>query len=477
MNDTSTPRTRKKRTLTIARKAEPADPSELITDEVAGEQPPIDAPEVKEEERRAHRTLQLGFFTAVVVGVATAAAGSVEGLGALGFAGPLATIIGFYIFGSLQGFVARSDTRQQFADSCYFLGFLLTMVAMLAGFLPAGLLEREITSQGILRHFSMALGATALGLVCRILVLQGGRSLGEIAADVEATLTQYARQVSDEARSIADELTVVRTELQAQRAQVASLVTTDLKQSVEAAFKPIVQSAAEISTSLRTQTEQITSSAQSLQAALNQSAAQISEAGDVRAEASEAAQAAMTSVATALGKFEAQMGELKSKLSEIVTSSTSEIEKMTRAFEQGTALAPSLTPMLETIASNVDAVSQRVDQVKDQSNALAVRVTNAMADDGRLLGGIEDAQGRIVASLDQAGQSARDVINRESDATRQAMEAGRTEMTQLFQGQQQTMRQDAERFAGEISAATDRLSSILNDFAAKIEEARRGAAR
>jgi hypothetical protein len=421
--------------------------------------------------------LQLGFFTAVVVGVVTAAAGSVEGLGALGFAGPLATIIGFYIFGSLQGFVARSDTRQQFADSCYFLGFLLTMVAMLAGFLPAGLLEREITSQGILRHFSMALGATALGLVCRILVLQGGRALGEIAADVEATLTQYARQVSDEARSIATELTVVRTELEAQRAQVASLVTTDLRESVEAAFKPIVQSAADISSSLRTQSEQIASSAQRLQAALSESAAQITEAGEVRAEASEAAQAAMISVAASLGKFEAQIGELKVKLGQIVTSSTSEIEKMTRAFEQGTAIAPTLTPVLDTISANVSAVSQRIDQVKDQSDAFAVRVTNAMADDGRLLGGIEDAQGRIVASLEQASQSARDAITRESDAARQAFEAGRTEMTQLFQGHQHSMGQDAARFAGEISAATDRLSSILNDFAARIEEARLGAAR
>ena len=50
-------------------------------------------------------------------------------------------------------------------------------------------------------------------------------------------------------------------------------------------------------------------------------------------------------------------------------------------------------------------------------------------------------------------------------------------MSQLLDAQQEAMRRDAERFGSEISAATDRLSSILNDFATKIEEARRGAMR
>jgi methyl-accepting chemotaxis protein len=154
----------------------------------------------------------------------------------------------------------------------------------------------------------------------------------------------------------------------------------------------------------------------------------------------------------------------------VVSTSTTEIEKMTRAFEQGSALAPTLRPVLDTISENVNAVSQRIDHIKNQSDALAQRVNNSLADEGRMLGGLEDVQARIV----QAGQTARDAITREGDATRRVLEGTRTDMEQMLEGGRQMV---AERFNGEISAATDRLSNILRDFAAKIEEARGGATR
>ncbi len=471
MNDTVTPTPRKKRTLSIKKEVElPHSVMEPEIDEHLPKHPPTEIPVAEKEERRAHSTLQLGFSSAVALGVSTAAAGMFDQLTIVGFAGPLLTIIGFYIFGSRQGFKDRSDTRQQFADSCYFLGFLLTMIALLAGFLPAGLFEQEITSQGILRHFSMALGATALGLVCRILVLQGGRSLGEISADVEATLTQYARNVSDEAKLITLELTSVRADLEAQRDQVTSLVTTDLKQSVNAAFMPIVSSAKEISDSLRTQTEQIVVSAQRLQTALSQSASQVVEVSKISTEANDAAEAAIFSIAKSLGNFESQMNELRLQLGTMVTSSTAQIEKMTRALEQGIALAPTLEPILDTISENVTAVSERIDQVKDQSEAFAMRVTNSMAADGRLLGGLEEAQSKIVASLGEAGETARDAIVEQSDTTQGALREARNSLSA-------NMSKSAEQFENDLAAATDRLAVILNAFAEKIEQARGGKAQ
>lgn len=471
MNDTVTSTPRKKRTLSIKKEVElPLSVTEPEIDEHLPEHPPTEIPVAEKEERRAHSTLQLGFSSAVAVGVSTAAAGMFDQLTIVGFAGPLLTIIGFYIFGSKQGFKDRSDTRQQFADSCYFLGFLLTMIALLAGFLPAGLFEQEITSQGILRHFSMALGATALGLVCRILVLQGGRSLGEISADVEATLTQYAREVSVEAKLITLELTSVRADLEAQRDQVTSLVTTDLKQSVDAAFMPIVSSAKQISDSLRTQTEQIVVSAQRLQTALSQSASQVLEVSKISTEANDAAELAIFSVAKSLGNFESQMNELRLQLGTMVSSSTAQIEKMTRAFEQGIALAPTLEPILDTISENVTAVSERIDQVKDQSEAFALRVTSSMAADGRLLGGLEEAQSKIVASLGEAGKTARDAIVEQSDTTQEALREARSSLSA-------NMSKSVEQFENDLTAATDRLAVILNAFAEKIEQARGGKAQ
>lgn len=462
MSESDNPRPKRKK-LTIGKPAEPAKEPELEL--LAEEAPPPGGPS-EPLDRNANIKLQLGFFVTVVAGIATAVAGYVRELQWVGFVGPLLAITGFYIFGLSQGFVRRSDTRQQFADSCYFLGFLLTMVAMLVGFLPAGLLGEDITSQGILRHFSMALGATALGLVFRILALQGGRSLGQIAAEVEATLTLYARKVSEEARGIGDELASLRAQLELQREQVASVVTTDLRDAVQSAFGPINQSVGKISTKLEEQAEHIAKSATLVQQAVGQSSDQLAEVAQLRTEANESAQAAVTTIAQALQQFESQIGELRSQLAGVVSSSSDEIEKMTRALAQGTALAPSLAPALESVAANVTSLSQRIDAIGEQSNALAQRVSNSLSDDGRLLGGIDEARDRIVASLDQAGQAARGEIAQASSSYAQGLESER-------QRSLENIRRDAAQFSGEISAATDRLADILKTFAARIEEAKR----
>jgi hypothetical protein len=154
----------------------------------------------------------------------------------------------------------------------------------------------------------------------------------------------------------------------------------------------------------------------------------------------------------------------------MVTSSTAQIEKMTRALEQGIALAPTLEPILDTISENVTAVSERIDQVKDQSEAFAMRVTNSMAADGRLLGGLEEAQSKIVASLGEAGETARDAIVEQSDTTQGALREARNSLSA-------NMSKSAEQFENDLAAATDRLAVILNAFAEKIEQARGGKAQ
>lgn len=431
-------------------------------------------PRAPADERAAQR-LQRAFMLAFGGGLVGAMAGYLPGLSWLGFALPLIAIASFFAWGYRQGFAERTDTRQRFADSCYFLGFLLTMIAMLVGFFPAGMLQQEITSQDILRHFSMALGATALGLVFRIIALQGGRSLGEVTAEVEVTLSRYAARVSEEARLIGEELGEARAALEVQRADVASLVTVDLKNAVEGAFEPITRSAAAISASLQAQTDQMSSSAAKLQDALSRSANQLAEAAEVRADASEAAQSAISSVADALQKFEAQMETLRAGLSEVVTSSTVEIAKMTRALEQGTAIAPTLSPALENVQANLTNISATVSNLKAQSDQLAGRMDAALADDGRTLGGLEGAQERIIGGLNQAGEGARDAIAREGQLTRDTMERARSEFAQGIEAERQRTTEDirlqSERFRDDLAQATNRLAEVLAAFAKRIEDA------
>lgn len=475
MSETAQVRKRPRKVIGIKKSV--AEAAELPLPEVAAAEIPADVvlePRAPAEERASHK-LQRAFLVAFGGGLVGAMAGYLPGLSWLGFALPLIAITSFFGWGYRQGFAERTDTRQRFADSCYFLGFLLTMMAMLVGFFPAGMLQQDITSQDILRHFSMALGATALGLVFRILALQGGRSLGEVTAEVEVTLSRYATKVSEEARLIGEELAGVRAALEAQRADVSSLVTVELRDAVQGAFEPITRSAAAIATSLQAQTEQMVASASRFQDALSKSAGQLAEAAEIRSDANEAAQSAISSVAEAMQKFEAQIGTLRAGLAEVVTTSTNEIARMTRALEQGTALAPTLGPALENVQANLDGVSGTVSSLKIQSDQLADRMSNALADDGRVLGGLDEAQRRVINGLDQAGQNAREGIVREGELTREAIERARTDFAQGIEGERQRTTEEIQRQAGrfntEISQATDRLAEILATFAKRIEDA------
>jgi hypothetical protein len=456
---------RKKRTLGGGTTAGAVASGSFAPEEIAIEPAPPPP-----EDAFAYKKLQLGFMVAVVAGLGTALLGYAPGLEAVGFGGPMLSIIGFYIFGKLQGFVDRSDTRQQFADSCYFLGFLLTMIAMLVGFLPAGLFQQPITSQGILRHFSIALGATALGLIFRIFVLQGGRTLGQITAEVEAGLTHYALRVSEEARLIGDELAGLRSDLETQRHQVGTIISKDLKEVAEAAFAPLTRSVEKIANHLETQSQSIAGSAADLQQSLNRSAEQLGQAAEMRADASEAAHGAMASVAEALQQFDAQMSALRSQLAGVVGDSIDEISKMTDALQKGTALAPALEPALQAMTSNVAVISTRLDELGKESTRIAERLNDSLTDDDKLLARLEGVQEEVISGIREAGNRASVGITQESELARSEIEQVRTRLAEQFTEERQA-------FSSELASATDRLAEILHAFSNRIEEVRAGSPR
>lgn len=427
--------------------------------------------------RDANLKLQISFFIAVAFGLASAISSNAGGFEWLGFAGPLLAIAAFCAFGLSQGFASRSDTRQQFADSCYFLGFLLTMVAMLVGFLPAGLFGQEITSQGILRHFSMALGATALGLVCRIIALQGGRSLGQIAAEVETSLSQYARKVSNEAKIIGGELAVLRQELEGQQQQAGMLVTGTIRDAVHTAFEPLGRSLATISEELGNQSERIAGSAQTLQRALDASSAKLTAVAEVKNEADSAARAAIVGVGESLRRLEAHVEGLRTNLSSVVERSSADIEAMALALSGATALAPELGRAITTAAADVVQASQRFDELTAHANALIDKVDKAFDEDDQALGRIGAAQTAIVDQIGKAGGRARDGIIEEGEATRSALRQAQLDFTQLLESERQqalaAIRSEGQAFSRDIADATERLAAILQNFASRIEEAKK----
>jgi chromosome segregation ATPase len=346
------------------------------------------------------------------------------------------------------------------------------MVAMLVGFLPAGLLGAEITSQGILRHFSMALGATALGLVFRILVLQGGRSLDQITAEIETDLLRYAREVSAQAREIGDELNQAREDLHNHRKAIHALITQDLTDTVLQAFNPLKQSASEISGVLAKQANSVAESAAKVQQALADSAAKLEQATDLRATADTEVSNTVGAIHTSLASFQSAIDGLRESLTRTGTKAGTEIEELARALGSATEAAPRVAAAAEALSASLSETEASFGTLKSNGEELSQRFKDELDTNGRLLKDLETAQERVTEKLQAAGETAERAITTQSEVVQTALVEHREKLRTDLDSHRTTSQGLASRFSTDLDRVSERLAGALNDLAVKVDQAR-----
>ena len=123
----------------------------------------------------------------------------------IGWAAPLIISLAYPAFGLSQGWHRSAASREKFADNSYYLGFIFTQVALVIGFVPMTFFNAELGSQDVLRAFSVALGASLIGLVVRTMLVQTGHSVTGNADIIENEVEALAIAVSQQTRSIIDE--------------------------------------------------------------------------------------------------------------------------------------------------------------------------------------------------------------------------------------------------------------------------------
>jgi|GEM_PF-5729335 len=286
----------------------------------------------------------------------------------IGFAAPLAIIGGFALWGHNQGFAKRSDTRQRFADSCYFLGFLLTMMAMLAGFMPAGLLNETITSKQILQHFSMALGATALGLICRIIVLQTTTSISEDSAQVEADLKHFATQIRAEASEIRELLVQAKNEFRSQQQASMKFLGTELPTRAEQALGKVGIGAEQIAQRMAEQATILQNTVGQLSSSLERDDTRIAAIQELTERSRENVSAGIEELALQLAALNGSLGVLSGQLSQSVSGATEQIEQTAVAFQNMQSLAPALAPAVESLNSQLTGLTNEAASVATASS-------------------------------------------------------------------------------------------------------------
>ena len=95
-------------------------------------------------------------------------------------------------------------SSEQKADSCYYLGFILTLVAMVISLINFNLGEGQELFRSIVRNFGLALVTTIIGIVVRIVWLQ---LLADRVTEAEETIRQKMLQEADKLKLEVERIT------------------------------------------------------------------------------------------------------------------------------------------------------------------------------------------------------------------------------------------------------------------------------
>ena len=119
--------------------------------------------------------------------------------------GAVLPILCMLAYSSLGFIEKKNDTLiEQFADSIYYLGFLLTLVALIVSLVD--LSEAEYSLNGVGSRFGIALATTVLGLFLRIILTNFRESFSDKKAVLEEQLAKsmkdFSYQVQIQARTL-----------------------------------------------------------------------------------------------------------------------------------------------------------------------------------------------------------------------------------------------------------------------------------
>ena len=136
----------------------------------------------------------------------------------------MTAIMFFYIY-FIYNSENESISKEQKADSCYYLGFILTLIAMINTLITLDVDNIENIFNSVVRDFGLALITTILGLVARIIWLQLASAN---AFDGEETIREKLIAEAQELETQTQRITGAFTTLAADAERVAAPLSGNL---------------------------------------------------------------------------------------------------------------------------------------------------------------------------------------------------------------------------------------------------------
>lgn len=158
--------------------------------------------------------------------------------------GPPRGGIPYCLWGLLVRRHQSTPQAREFADNCYFLGFLYTLTFLFVAFSGLAISpEAELSSRDIIEKFSIALGSTVVGLLFRTLISNSIPDLDQSVDEVRNQLGVYAKSVEAAANEVVGHIDGLGRNVSSLGGQVAEFVEAAQKSSeaVEKNFSDLLE--------------------------------------------------------------------------------------------------------------------------------------------------------------------------------------------------------------------------------------------
>lgn len=290
---------------------------------------------------------------------------------------------------------------EDFADSFYYLGFLLTLVALIGVLIHLGDLTGDNLLEGVLRHFGIALATTVVGLLGRVLIVMFGRA----PADFEEAARTKAEQAYD---SLTRSLDRMAAEAESFGSGLATRLDTALG-PIEPAVQRMVSSADRAAAGLEPLHEALTSFTRSLDAARTAVGDAATSLGGRLDEVGEQSAGQVAAIVTELRALLTPIGQAVRVLEQDIGATRGRLDQSTARFEQRlAATASAMTDVVASLGTLTDQIARLTDDSGQSLRGLRADAERLHAQITLVAGGLAG----LASAIDDQQASVRDNVAR-----------------------------------------------------------------
>jgi len=172
------------------------------------------------------------FVATLIFGTVFVILGSYSGFYSIGFMGPICLMILYIAFGR---YINRGKIlSEQFADSCYYLGFLFTLVALTVSLFS---IKEEYNSSTLIWNFALALFTTIMGLGYKVYLSNFHDTAEDSQKRAEGELTEAINAYIDTIETARTSVDIYINELTSTGKKVVDSTIDNINKSSEVLLK------------------------------------------------------------------------------------------------------------------------------------------------------------------------------------------------------------------------------------------------